>query len=100
MLRAVRVRSNYELPPRHQCRVGMGQGTPQFRRRRLVGGGREDRVFTSVVTLAELRYGIERLAASSRRQRLDEWLRGELPLRFEGRLLPVDGSVADAWGTV
>ena len=54
----------------------------------------------SVVTLAELRYGIERLAAVSRRKRLDEWLRHELPLRFEGRLLPVDGGVADAWGTV
>jgi predicted nucleic acid-binding protein len=60
----------------------------------------EDRVFASVVTLAELRYGIERLAAGSRRKRLDEWLRGELPMRFEGRLLPVDGGVADAWGTV
>ena len=60
----------------------------------------EDRVFASVVSLAELRYGIERLAAGSRRKRLDEWLRGELPLRFEGRLLSVDGGVADAWGTV
>ena len=60
----------------------------------------EDRVFASVVTLAELRYGIERLAAGSRRMRLDEWLKGELPLRFEGRLLPVDDGVADAWGTV
>lgn len=60
----------------------------------------EDRVFMSVVTLGELRYGIERLPASSRRQRLDEWVRHELPLRFEGRVLPVDAVVADAWGTI
>lgn len=60
----------------------------------------EDRVFISVVTLAELRYGIERMAAGSRRKRLDEWLRNELPLRFEGRVLPVDNVVADAWGKV
>ena len=58
----------------------------------------EDRVHLSVVTLAELRYGIARLAAGSRRTRLDAWLSEELPLRFEGRLLPVDAAVADSWG--
>lgn len=60
----------------------------------------EDRVFISVITLAELRHGIERIAAGRRRNRLDEWLRDELPLRFEGRALPVDVAVADAWGRV
>jgi len=60
----------------------------------------EDRVFISVVTLAEIRYGIERLDNGRRRKRLDEWLRDELPLRFEERILPIDGAVADAWGRV
>jgi toxin FitB len=60
----------------------------------------EDRVFLSVVTLAELRYGVARMPASARRTRLDAWLRNELPLRFEGRVLPVDGIVADAWGAI
>ncbi len=60
----------------------------------------EDRVFISVITLAELRYGIERLAAGQRRRRLDEWLREELPLRFEGRVLSIDAAVADAWGRI
>jgi len=60
----------------------------------------EDRVFLSVVTLAELRYGIERMAEGRRRHRIEEWLRDELPLRFEGRILRVDGAVADAWGKV
>jgi predicted nucleic acid-binding protein len=59
----------------------------------------EDRVFISVITLAELRYGVERMAAASRRSRLEQWLRDELPLRFEGRILPVDVDVAEAWGT-
>ena len=58
----------------------------------------EDRVFISVITLAELRYGVERMAAGSRRSRLEVWLRDELPLRFEGRILPVDIDVAEAWG--
>jgi toxin FitB len=58
----------------------------------------ENDVFLSVVTFAELRHGIERLPMSARRKRLDEWLRGELPTRFEGRIAPVDGAVADQWG--
>jgi predicted nucleic acid-binding protein len=50
--------------------------------------------------LAELRHGIERMGASSRRKRLDEWLREELPARFEGRVLSIDGIIADGWGKV
>jgi predicted nucleic acid-binding protein len=60
----------------------------------------EDRVFISVVTLTELRYGIDRLAAGTRRKRLEDWLQRELPIRFEGRILPVNATVADAGGRV
>ena len=58
----------------------------------------EDRVFLSVISLAELRYGVERLGVGARRTRLEQWLRDELPLRFEGRILPADHRIADAWG--
>ncbi len=58
----------------------------------------EDRVFLSVISLAEVRYGIERLSVGARRNRLERWLRDELPLRFEGRVLPIDNTVAEAWG--
>ena len=58
----------------------------------------EDRIFISVISLAELSYGVERLAAGKRRNRLEEWLRHELPLRFEGRILAIDADVAEAWG--
>jgi predicted nucleic acid-binding protein len=58
----------------------------------------EDRVFISVVTLSELRYGVEKLAMGKRRHRLERWLEDELPLRFEGRTIPIDGRLADAWG--
>jgi predicted nucleic acid-binding protein len=58
----------------------------------------ENNVYLSVVTLTELRYGIERLAAGSRRKRLEEWLQREMPLRFDGRILPVDGAIADTAG--
>jgi len=40
------------------------------------------------------------MATGARRKRLDEWLRDDLPLCFEGRVLPVNGAVADAWGKI
>ncbi|MFZ0704726.1 MAG: type II toxin-antitoxin system VapC family toxin [Candidatus Korobacteraceae bacterium] len=58
----------------------------------------ENSVFLSVITLTELRYGLERLAPGRRRKQLDRWLEHELPQRFEGRILPVDALVADACG--
>jgi predicted nucleic acid-binding protein len=58
----------------------------------------EDDVFLSVVTFAELRHGIERLPAGRRRRQLDKWLRGELALRFEGRIVLIDGAIAHEWG--
>jgi predicted nucleic acid-binding protein len=60
----------------------------------------EDRVFISVVTLAELRHGIERMPTGARRDRLDTWLTDALPLRFEARVLPIDMEAADTWGRV
>lgn len=58
----------------------------------------EDRVFLSVITLAELRRGIERMPAGERRSRLNSWLRDELTQRFAGRILPIDLGIAESWG--
>ena len=55
-------------------------------------------LFVSVLTLGEIREGIERLTASRRRARIVSWLETELPAWFEDRVLPVDTGVADEWG--
>ena len=60
----------------------------------------EDQVFVSVVTITELRYGVERLATGKRRERLDGWLRNDLISRFGRRILPIDLRVAEACGGV
>jgi len=60
----------------------------------------EDRTFISVVTLAELRHGIERLSMGRRRLRLEEWLEHELLSRFDGRILSIDAAIGNAWGKV
>ena len=60
----------------------------------------EDRVFLSVVSLAEIRYGIDAMSAGRRREQLASWLEDDLPARFEGRILNIDQHVALAWGQV
>jgi toxin FitB len=60
----------------------------------------EDRVYLSVVTLAELRHGIARLPVGRRRTRFDQWMREDVVLRFDARLLPIDTATADVCGTL
>lgn len=60
----------------------------------------EDRTYLSVVTVGELRKGVDRLEDGRRRRQLDQWLSVDLIDRFEGRLLPVDVAVADTWGNL
>jgi predicted nucleic acid-binding protein len=55
-------------------------------------------LYLSVLTLGELRKGIEALAEGARKRRLLDWLEVELPGFFTGRVLPVDARVADRWG--
>lgn len=58
----------------------------------------ENRTYLSVITLGEIRKGVERLADGRRRDRLDRWLSDELSDRFGDRILPVTTAVADQWG--
>ena len=60
----------------------------------------EDRVFISVISIAEVRRGLERMAKGRRRDRIAAWLSEDLQVRFEGRILPVDVSVAQEWGVI
>ncbi|MFT4101985.1 MAG: type II toxin-antitoxin system VapC family toxin [Burkholderiaceae bacterium] len=60
----------------------------------------EMQLFLSVVSLAELRHGIERLDDGRRKSALDLWLTDILPARFDGRLVPVDAETANQWGHV
>ena len=51
-----------------------------------------------MLTLGELRKGIDSLTDSKRRLKLVDWLETELPLFFAGRILAIDEGVADEWG--
>jgi toxin FitB len=60
----------------------------------------ESALFLSVLTLGEIRNGIERLRIGRRRGRLEAWLQVDLRARFRGRLLPIDDEIADRWGAI
>jgi predicted nucleic acid-binding protein len=58
----------------------------------------EDRLYVSVLTLGELHKGVAKLTDPVRARRLRLWLEHDVVARFEGRILPVDASVASRWG--
>ena len=55
-------------------------------------------LFLSVLTIGELRKGIEGLRDVERRSALTDWLETDLPGFFAGRILAIDTQVADRWG--
>ena len=55
-------------------------------------------LYLSVLSLGELRKGVESVADTARRSALRDWLETDLPGFFAGRILNVDVEVADRWG--
>lgn len=51
----------------------------------------------SAVTLAEIRFGIERVTDASKRAELSHWLGNRVRPMFEDRILPVSEDVMLAW---
>ena len=55
-------------------------------------------LYLSVLTLGEIRKGVEAMSDQNRKLPLLDWLETDLPAFFEGRILPVDQAVAALWG--
>lgn len=55
-------------------------------------------LYISVLTLGEIRKGVETLPDIRRRDKIISWLEHELPAWFEDRILSIDAGVADEWG--
>jgi predicted nucleic acid-binding protein len=58
----------------------------------------EDRLFLSVVTLAELTRGVAMKSDGKAKRVLATWLANDLAERFSGRVLDIDPPIANAWG--
>jgi predicted nucleic acid-binding protein len=60
----------------------------------------ENILFLSVLTLGEIRSGIEKLDPGRRRGRLESWLKIDLRLRFQNRILCITEAIAERWGAL
>jgi predicted nucleic acid-binding protein len=60
----------------------------------------EDDLCLSVITVGEIQRGIEKLSESHRKTSLVTWLNDQMLLRFENKILPVDLSAMQIWGTL
>jgi predicted nucleic acid-binding protein len=60
----------------------------------------ESILFLSVLTLGEIRKGIESLGSGRHRGRLESWLQVALRSRFQDRILPIGEAIADRWGAI
>ncbi len=58
----------------------------------------QETLFISVLTLGEIRKGVERMASGHQKTKLMQFLEKELLERFEGRILSIDNSIAETWG--
>lgn len=56
-----------------------------------------DALFISVVTLAEIRFGIDLLPDAARRAQLSDWLMHKVRPMFEQRVLPICEDVIVKW---
>ena len=60
----------------------------------------ESDLFLSVLTIGEIKRGIERLSESERKTTLQSWLNDDLQTRFGHRLVDVDADVMLTWGAL
>jgi predicted nucleic acid-binding protein len=73
------------------------QGNPQVRAQ--LEALPADDIFLSVLTIGELRKGIDKLKAGARKRSLDAWLE-QMIVAAEDRLLELDLETATIWGEV
>ena len=57
-----------------------------------------EHLYVSVLTLAEIRKGVEAVEDMKRKQKLKAWLEIDLLAWFDERILAIDISVAERWG--
>ncbi len=60
----------------------------------------EQEMFLSVLTIGELRKGIEKLPDSKRKDALAHWFEHDVTERFAGRMLDVTALESQTWGEV
>jgi hypothetical protein len=85
------------LAARHQRPVGVASLQPERKVLAFIAAQPLDLLYVSVVSLAEIRYGIERVNDAGRRVELNDWLAHKVRPMFEQRVLPIWEDVMLKW---
>jgi len=60
----------------------------------------EEHLFLSVVTIGEIKAGIEKLDDGKKKEDLLRWFMQDLLTRFENRIIPINTEVMIEWGAI
>jgi toxin FitB len=55
-------------------------------------------LYLSVITIGEIRKGVEKLPDSKRKTLIRSWLEDQLLIRFHSRIVPIDTDLILTWG--
>ncbi len=58
------------------------------------------KLFLSVITLGEIRKGVEKLEDQTKKQKITQWLEINLVAGFYGRIINIDATISDKWGYI
>lgn len=56
--------------------------------------------YLSVITIGEISKGTEKLPKSKRKQELQTWLKDDLLVRFDGKIILLDANILVEWGVL
>jgi predicted nucleic acid-binding protein len=59
-----------------------------------------ERSYLSIMTLGEIRKGINRMDTGKKRIMLETWLTRDLKRMYEGHIIPIDSAIVDHWGVL
>jgi predicted nucleic acid-binding protein len=77
------------------------RGAPDQRVKSWLGTAVPGSLYVSVLTLAEIRRGIELLPPSKRRDQLEQWLENDLLESFDdANVLPITKAIGDRWAAL
>ena len=60
----------------------------------------ENDIYLSVVTIGEIKTGIEKLPEGQKKNKLSQWLENDLLMRFENKIIDIDIDIMFQWGAI
>ena len=60
----------------------------------------EDDIYLSVITIGEIKFGIQKVESQTKKEQLLLWLEDDLLQRFKGRIVDIDVNTMLIWGEI